>query len=219
MSNALDLALATMLADYSKNDASQSTVAVVKAASKPRAIKAPKVETVQALKGEATSLPSNGSKPQGAMVAINLPAKGTLDAPAFLVALRKAKDRNEEIQAIAGFVGYDPRENHGTLMMRAKAEAQRMMRPISVSGPSRAEQRSAANSLKGYVAGMPDHRARTLGDLLAREVQTAEARDEHLRQACKTPAKDGSCCMHHAMAEVETERLSHIRADLAKFGK
>lgn len=212
MSNALDLALATMLADYSKNDASQSTVAVVKAASKPRAVKAPKVETVQAL-------PSNGSKPQGTMVAINLPAKGTLDAPAFLVALRKAKDRNEEIQAIAGFVGYDPRENHGTLMMRAKAEAQRMMRPISVSGPSRAEQRSAANSLKGYVAGMPDHRARMLGDLLAREVQTAEARDEHLRQACKTHAKDGSCCMHHAMAEVETERLSHIRADLAKFGK
>lgn len=104
-----------------------------------------------------------------------LPERNTLDAKSFLLTVRRAKDRNEVIQAIHAYCGYNHTGNFGTQEQEARAKAQRELRGVVTSGPSREEQRSAARSAAGFVAGMPKPSQRILADLKAREQAFAEA--------------------------------------------
>lgn len=205
--SALDQVVAAMVAEYATNPIqTQATVALVKLASKPRA-KTPK---------EPKAPSDNGSKslpmPIMTMVA------GDLDATAFLIAFRRAKDRDQQIQAIQGYSGYDPKGDYATQEWLAKSKAQRELRGIDNTGPSRTERRQAMASVKGFVAGIPDGMQRQIGNLLGRESMAAEAIAGHCKaateQGCINHDGDGSCCTHHAKAEVEKTRLSHIRKDL-----
>jgi hypothetical protein len=141
----------------------------------------------------------NGAKPQ--VVSIELPPKGTHDAEGFILAMRKAKTRNESIQAIAGFVGYNLTDNFGTQELRAMSAAKLAMRPI-VAG----KDRTVRETVKGYIAGMPDHQSKHLANLLARERAAAEALADYLKQG-KT-----------VLAQVERARIESIRKDIALVG-
>jgi hypothetical protein len=120
---------------------------------------------------------------------VSLPATGTLDAAGFMRAIRIAGQRTtpegktytdpgqvrgDTIRAIAGYVGYDPRGSFGSQDTAARALASRTLSGRVIGGMTRAEQRSAARSLEGYVAGMPNHRMAHLVSLQAQESHTAE---------------------------------------------
>lgn len=122
--------------------------------------------------GEVAAPPTTAPKP----CAPSLPAAGTLDAKAFMKAVRWAKTRDEIIAAIAGYVGYDNRRDFGSQDQAAKAKAQRELAGNKVvGGPTRSEERTAARSLQGFVAGMPHPAQRILLNLQARERAAAEA--------------------------------------------
>lgn len=202
MSQAIDQALTNLLATYAKVE---PVVQLVKASATPR----PLVEKAPS---------DNGAKVT--IVRLPLMVKGDLDAKGFMTALRRATNREQAINAIAGYIGYDPNGEYGTQELRARMTAQKEMHPMA-AGPSRSERRSALATVKGYVSGLPNGMNRKIGDLMAREEMAAEARDAHFKAAsgagCHNHDGDGSCCMHHAMAEVETVRMSHIRQDLDKL--
>ncbi len=121
---------------------------------------------------------------------ISLPERNTLDAKGFLQAMRDAgkrvsaegkpvfqpnEVRNDQIKAIHAYCGYDNRLNFGSQDQAARAKAMRELRGVQVTGPSREEQRNAARSVAGFVAGMPKPSQRILLNLQARERAAAEA--------------------------------------------
>jgi hypothetical protein len=203
--NALDAALAMMVSSYespaSKDHASQTLVKVA------RKVTEAKTATVKVSKNDA--------KPTVVCATIPVPAKGSLDATGYIVAMRNATDRDGRIKAIAAFIGYDFSGQYSSQELAANMAARRELRPIDASGPSRSEARMASASLKGFVSGMPDSLKRQIGNLLAREQVAAEARIGFLKEACKTEANDCTCCKGHAMARLEEERLCEIRKDLS----
>jgi hypothetical protein len=103
-------------------------------------------------------------------------------ATAFLVASRRSRSRGESIAAIEAFIGYDMTGDFGAQDTRARSLAQVTVRPVSTQGPTREEERSAANSMKGFVSGLPDHTARTLANLRAQAAKHAEALIEATKQ-------------------------------------
>jgi hypothetical protein len=205
-----NVALQMMLSSYIAPEAPTVTVVA------PKVVKAA-TKTVKVAKVEPT-LPSNGGSTKGAAVAtVNLPSKGTLDAEGFFSALRKAKDRNETIQAIAGYMGYDVTRDFGSQESEARMQAARDLRPIT-AGADRKAQRVLASSVKGYIAGLPDHSAKSLSNLQARERLAVDTMIQHERDAseAKTEQDRG---VSLALAQVERERLIQIRKDLAGYGK
>lgn len=104
----------------------------------------------------------------------------TIDANTFMSKMRKARDRNEQIQAIMEYTGKDRTtvsSNFGTFDQESRARAMREIRGVNTAGPSRAEQRQAERSAAGFVAGMPKPQQRIVLDLQARAVSLAESRD------------------------------------------
>lgn len=146
---------------------------------------------VRGKKASESAAPIHNSNEGKAMVhAVVMPEKGTLDARGFILAVRRAKDRTETIQAIAAYCGYDNRRDFGTQDQEARAKAQREIRgPVSTMGPSREEQRAASRSAAGFVAGMPKPSQKLLANLRAREQSIAEAmidaKTEEERSAAK----------------------------------
>jgi hypothetical protein len=190
--------------------------------------------------------------------------QGTIDARGFVLAMRTAGRRytdngipftldkevlNDKIRAIAAFTGYDaqgPRvvddsgnvhehnvPTFGAQELRANMTAQRTLDPR----PVQAVERRAMG--KGYVAGMPDHEAKELRNLLARErlaadtiCETREAATEKLtanelallEQALVMPASECFAVLSATQAlpyaqtiKLEEDRLSEIRATLAMY--
>lgn len=205
-----NVALAMMLSSYTAPE--EPTVKVVTPKVSKPATKTAKVATVQA------DLPSNGSNAKvAAPVGMTLAAKGTLNAEGFFAACRKAKDRNETIQAIAGFVGYDMTRDFGSQEQEARAIARRTLSPI-VAGEDRKAQRVLAASVKGYIAGLPDHSAKSLSNLQARERLAVDTMISHERDAAEAKTEQDRG-VSLALAQVERERLVQIRKDLAGYGK
>lgn len=105
----------------------------------------------------------------------NMPARPSfdkLDAKSFLLAVRKAKTRDENIAAIVAYTGQEwatVAANFGTQDQEARAQAAREIRGFQATGPSREEQRAANRSAAGYVKGMPAPSSRLLLNLQARE--------------------------------------------------
>ncbi len=144
--------------------------------------------------------------------------RGSLDAKSFLVGMRRATTREEQVKLIHAYCGYDTRGDHGSQDMAARAKAQRELNPGKVtSGPTREEQRAASRSMTGYVHGMPDHQASQLAALQAREAETAEAIIDLEKKMQASPV-----LLNDKKAAAELNRLrcllSNIKDNLAQFG-
>lgn len=103
---------------------------------------------------------------------VTLPSFPKLDAKGFIAAIRKAKTRDESIAAIVSYTGHERvkvASDFGRFDAAARAQAQRELSGKVVAGPSREEQRAAARSAQGFVAGMPQPSHRLLLNLQARE--------------------------------------------------
>jgi len=124
---------------------------------------------------QAVSTPIHETKKDESMKRDPLPAAGTLDAKGFILAVRKAKSRDESIAAIAAYCGYDNRRNFGTQDQEARAKAMREIRGFQATGPTREEKRAAERSVAGYVKGMPAPSQRILLNLQARERAAVDA--------------------------------------------
>lgn len=146
-----------------------------------------------------------------------MPEVGSLQANGFLLMMRHAKTSEEKIFAIHAYTGYDFSDTLGNQEFLALAKAKREIHPIDASGPSRSEQREAARSLQGWVAGMPDNHGKMARDLLKREQLCAEemarlqslSEDESLSQEQRE--------LNMGLAALEEERLIAIRAELTKL--
>lgn len=224
LSPAYDLALNDMLAAYAKGDEpskNDASVKLVKAAASVKVTRAPKVKAPAS--NGATSVVVTKTAP-------------TLDAPAYMVALREAgyrvdatgkrffdhnSQRDDLIKAIDAYIGYDSRKDFASQELNARSQAAREIRKARgelFHGPDRHEIRMAQASLSGYVAGMPDNRTKDLANLEARERLAVNTliEQEHLAMTATTDQEKGKAL---AMAQVERERLISIRRDLATHGK
>lgn len=227
MTTALDLALSVSLASYARPEtAPEGTVLSVQRLvqvdrpKKGRAISA-KASTVKPVVAaeptvESAPQPTNPS-PNGKVVGIALPAAGTIGAKAFIMMMNRAKDRQEKICAIAGYCGWDGRLDYGQQESAALSKAKAEIRPINTSGPTREEQRQAARSATGYVAGMPDALKRTVQDLIGRENLAVMTRNDHVRDARDHSRTMTARKLSIGLARLEQERLTQIRADLARY--
>jgi len=147
-----------------------------------------------------------------------LPLPGTYDAKGFLFAWRKAHGRDEQIAAIAGYVGWDPSGNLGSQEYSARTKAHREIRGmVDTSGPSVAEIRSAKLSAVGYVAGMPQSDQRIMGDLIARQALAVQSIVDYTKDSEDPSKTESERTLAAGLLAIERERLSVIRKDLAKL--
>lgn len=132
---------------------------------------APKAESKRgkASKREAPIHDPNAGK--SVTPGITLPERNTLDAKGFLIACRTSKTRNEMIQAIHAYCGFDNRRDFGSQEMEARSKAQRELR----GAPKVSEAVAPSQTVRGFVAGMPKPSNRILLNLQARERAAAEA--------------------------------------------
>jgi hypothetical protein len=125
------------------------------------------------------------------------------------------KVRDDQIKAIAAFVGYDNRRNFGEQEAAARMLAQRKLGGIDYSkGLSREESHKADLSAKGFVAGLPAPVAAKLADLRGREVIAADAMIGHEKAAADENRTADERELSAGMVEVERERLKSIRSDI-----
>ena len=172
---------------------------------------------------------------------IAMPQKGTLDARGFLVAMRSAglrvskegakfidpsEVRNDSIVAIAGYCGYDSRQNYGPQETAAKMQANRELRPI-VAGPSKLDtngkveiRRSGTPHQRpdGYVKGIPDMVARRVAHLEGREREIIGLLCSHRREFLDAKRTLDQRAESKMMMDAYDVELSGIRADLRRFG-
>lgn len=165
-----------------------------KAAKAPKAKRAPKEETV---------------KPKSAppAVAFNV-TPGSVGPEGFLKLMRTAKDRQQSIEAIHAYVGYDMAGDFGTQEYRANAQAKRELKPIVIGA-------KALPVMQGYVAGMPNPAAKFHQDLSARERMAVENLIDNDRQS-ETASNPFDKDLKAGLAQVEAERIRVIRADRAR---
>src|SRR5574337_706885 len=157
MSNAISAALAFAIQSYQQptEGSSAAVVAKVTAAVKDAAIKGCALpncaaDVKQAPIAKVHDVPAKVMPSHPAPPALVLPAKGTHDARGYIVAMRRASTRDERIQAIAGFVGYDRSADFSANEFRANQTARRDLSPSNGAGMTRGEERSAIRSVKGY---------------------------------------------------------------------
>ncbi len=224
MSAAIDLALGRMVSAHNAEQKEQVLVQVVR--NLPRKEKGSpipalvRVQGVQSVKAEVKPGP----------VTAPLSLAGTLDAKGFILAMRNAgkrpnaagvmtrdqsKVREDEIQAIAAYVGYDIGGNFGSQEQAARAKANRELSKVPIQGPTREEQRNASKSWAGYVHGMPDNQQRRLANLQARETEAVETFIQHVKDSRNHSRPMFERKVSIGMARIERERLETIREDIA----
>lgn len=204
--------LALLAASYGK-PAEQVVERAARApkASAPSKLRAVKAAAVEAEESGAQAAPVN----RAPVTLVALPKVGTHNARQFLIAMRGAKTRDESIQAIAGYCGFDRHGDYGSQELAARMQAQREIRGVSAL-PRPVN--SAAPTLAGYVSGKPDPMATKVADLLGRERLAAEALGEHDKIASDETVDAPTRSYHAQLSIVETARLTQIRADLAAMG-
>lgn len=227
MTTALDLVLSAAVASYSKPEVSKASPAVVKfndqklvkVERKPRTVILPPPPAGEAPK--ATAPKPRVVNVETAMAFIEaLKASGKRpNANGVMVAQGADVQRADEKSAIDMFVGYKNGSPHGVQLDAARALAARTVRPIDTSGPSRQQRRHASNTVKGFVAGLPDMERKIVLDLLARERLAAEAFIEHVRAARNREQSMHERKLSIGLARLEQERIASIRADLAKYAR
>jgi len=125
--------------------------------------------------------------------------------------------RNDLICAIHAYMGYDNRRDFGSQDIEARSQAQRELRGVA-PGPTLEEKRAASRSVGGFVAGLPDHKVRGLANLRAREVAAVEAMLDHEKVAHDSKRCTADRLLAQGLADVERDRIAHIRADIAAMG-
>lgn len=126
--------------------------------------------------------------------------------------------RNDQIQAIAAFIGYDNRALFGTQDTAARMLAQRLVSKVDVkAGPDRQAQRQSDLSAKGFVAGLPAPVAAKLADLKGREELAAAALIQHEKDGADVVRGEYQCELSRGLALVEAERLAVIREDIKRL--
>lgn len=187
---------------------------LVRVERKPRAVRAEKAPKVSSHKIPLATIP--------------VPAKGSLDAEGFMMAIRNAgkvqrsnengilmtitdptKERQDQIQAIAAFVGYDFGGAHGTQLDSARQRARFTLQPARDS--------KVRATVRGFVAGIPNGTEKAVRDLQARIRVATETMLDHEKEAVKFAEDTAEYATHMALATVESERIAHMRKDLSKI--
>lgn len=218
MSFAETAALAFIMGQHVSEEKSRTVpeVKVTVTMTPPVKVKATKANEA---KESLASLPILGSTETKLVApAVIMPPVGSLEARGFLFALRKAKTRDEKIQAISAYVGYDSADNFGTQEMAAEMKAKAELRGAPIGGPSREEQRVAARSAAGFVAGLPDNTKRKLDNLLAQEKACIETLIQHDKDSRDMKRTAEERMLSVGLAKFERDRLSNIRTDLKALG-
>lgn len=214
-----DTAIAMLLASHDTDQAIREEIERLRAenvrlAREKALANPPKAKGIKAKKVPTHSpnpLTANAMGLVGVMV-------GTMDPKSFLIGMRKAPTRDEQVKLIHAYCGYDTRGDFGTQDIAARSKAQRELLPHKVDqGPTREEQRAASRSMTGFVAGMPDHQASQLSALQAREAETAEAIIDLEKRMAASPA-----LLSDKATTAELNRLrcllSNVQDNLRQFG-
>jgi len=164
------------------------------------------VKVAKATSGKVVKVETKEPLPAPFMEGIILPCKGTINARQFISMMNKAKDRDEKVIALSGFVGFDVAKPIGEQESAAFDAARRIMRPMTVDASE--PRRRAAPSVAGFVSGMPDANRKQIENLLARERQAVRAMGDALLEGGE---------MGDARIAIEKARIDAIRADLANL--
>jgi hypothetical protein len=226
-----DTAIAYLIAQHVQESAQafrQSEPQVVAVTMNPEPTK------TRHVKNESAPMPRKPSTP-----GITLPERGSLGAKDFLLALRNAgkrltaegrpfvdhnEVRNDQIKAIHGFyyevrkgvrvyIGYDWNRDFGSQDAAARMLAQRELR----GAPRVVDVPKPSLSVAGYVAGVPDIKARRLGNLYGQEVIYADAMIQHEKDANNLARSEADRALSAALALAEQERLASIRRQIAEL--
>ncbi|HEY6021720.1 MAG TPA: hypothetical protein VIY48_18180 [Candidatus Paceibacterota bacterium] len=169
--------------------------------SKAKAPKAAKATRAKREPKETPVKPKSGPPPMVFAV-----EPGSIGAAGFLKMLRSAKDRQQSIEAIHAYVGYDMAGDFGTQEYRAKAKANLELKPIAIVA-------KATPVMQGYVAGMPNNAGKFQHNLKARERLAVEGLIENLKIA-ESVSDEREVTLRQGLAQVEAERIRNIRQDL-----
>ncbi len=196
--------LSSLAADYSKADPKVDQAAIVRA-------------TVQAVKVQAEPK----VKPSVPALPFQVQKKGTLNAREFYQAMHDAgmrrtesgkpyfdprESRNDQIKAIAAYIGYDPAGDFGPQDLRARMQAWREIHPLQARDPR-------IVLIAKAPQGMPNMLAKRLADLQGRERMAVDAIAEHEKAANETTS-EADRQFHQTFVLLERERLAQIRADM-----
>jgi hypothetical protein len=218
--NALDKLVSLSVASYAAAPAPEpGTVLirnrqVVKIGSKPvKAAKAPKAAAPIAQPASPPKAEIN-LKAAGPV----LPKAGTIDAKGFFKMMRSASSRENQMTAVAAYIGYDFAKDLGSQVFNATQRAKSEICPIDPNKVvSRAEKAQLSATVKGYVSGLPDGTRKLVQDLAGRERLAVDTRKDLV-----TASQQSECTPEQretllAQALLEEERLVQIRADLARY--
>lgn len=142
---------------------------------------------------------------------------GTYDARRFMAVFRHAKDLTEKKVALSGYKGYDNRRDFASQEQEALFHVRRETVGVA-AGLDRTTERSAKQTARGYVAGMPKPQERLVLDLQARERDVIAMMSEHQKVAQDmnlTPAQRHEARV--AMGEGD-KFLTALREELATLG-
>ena len=152
---------------------------------------------------------------------------GTIDAKEFFRALRNAKSREESIQAIAAFTGYDRAKDFGTQELAAKNEANRQLKAGTVPATSATiGEHIVRTSHPSTVAGMivsshgvalPNPTARQIASLEAKANVVGESIADHTKIADSVDCDPSERHYHTQLALIDRARLATIREDIARL--
>lgn len=138
----------------------------------------------------------------------NVPHVPEISAKDFIVQIRKSRSRDERIELIRKFIGYNSALDFATQEMAAVRKANSQMSPKSSPGYYSHTPESTT-----FVAGLPNKAAKELANLQARERLTVE-RMSDLEFQSKQMKDPSAAQILQAQAEVERQRLNEIQKDL-----
>jgi hypothetical protein len=118
-------------------------------------------------------------------------------------------NRNEKIQIIAAYIGYDDRLSFGANELGARMRAKRSLSPVvPLAQPVHT---ALGETVRGYVAGIPDDRAKKIAHLEARERLSAEQ-----MAAENLLSKDESLSLDERFIHQETAKVMRAGLDLLR---
>jgi hypothetical protein len=236
--SSVNVAIAFLVAQQSAEQAALEEIARLREENAKLALAKSKTKVVKAKRFNGSQAAPAGNL--NSITGLALPPKGSLTAESFMLAMRDAgkrsvqsKDaegvehtiivrqdgeiRNDQIRAIAGFVGFDNRLPFGSQDHAARMMAQRLLAARPMVGPSRSEEKRADLSARGFVAGMPAPVSAKLSDLQAREIMAIDAMLAHRKEADDMSRSAEDRQLSAGLAMVEGERASSIREDIRRL--
>jgi hypothetical protein len=184
---------------------------------KARANRASAVKTTD----DASTVCGKGNDARPAIPVAALSTVGTLDARGFMLAIRRATNREESIQAIAGYVGYDRNGNFGAQELAARMKATNELKAAVkvVSSTTVQGTGNLAPVLVAYVAGIPDQVAKRIANLEGQERLIGESVADHEKAAANEELDAADRFYHRELAKVDRMRLVQIRKDLEAYSR